>query len=175
MPDFALRFFKGLSPAGHVSWLVLLLIFPLVDWYTGTPDMTDRPLAHSEGRIVWVGTPKGGYDLELQPDETVRQYQKVFIRGDRSTMVARDLLETGQRIRVDRYGDLVNNCWVGDKQVCVSRCTSDLQCKQTRAAFDSQVLPWGIGLTIFGYLFTLTWVACGGQIGLARKNSSGAR
>lgn len=72
-------------------------------------------------------------------------------------------------IRVDRYGYLVNSCWVGDKQVCVSRCTSDLHCKQMQAAFDSLLLPWEIGLTIFGYLFTLAWVACGGQIGLTPR------
>ncbi|WAH60379.1 hypothetical protein LZ023_12975 [Pseudomonas silvicola] len=169
MPDYVLQFFKGLSPAGHGSWLGLLVVFLLIDRFTASPDMTDRPLAHSEGRIVWVGVPKGGYDVELQPDESVRQYEKVLIRGERSTVVDRSLLEAGRMIRVDRYGDLVNSCWVGDKQVCVSRCTSDLHCKQMQAAFDSLLLPWEIGLTIFGYLFTLAWVACGGQIGLTPR------
>lgn len=172
MSDYVLRFFKGLSAAGHVSWLVLLVVFLLTDAYTANPDMTDRPLAHSEGRIVWVGTPKGRYDLELQPDESVRQYEKVFIKGERSEVVDRNLLEAGQRIKVDRYGELVNNCWVGSKQVCVSKCASDLQCKQRQADFENLVLPWEIGLTIFGYLFTLTWVACGGQIGLTPRKSS---
>lgn len=175
MSDYVLRFFQGLPPAGHVAWLALLLIFPLTAWYGANPDMTDRPLAHSQGRIVWVGTPKGGYEVELQPDAAIKQYQKVFIKGERSTVVDQGWLEVGQTIRVDRYGDQVSNCWVGDKQICVSRCSSDLQCKQKQAAFDDWVLPWEIGLTIFGYLFTLTWVACGGQIWPVPKESNSSR
>lgn len=47
MHDCGLHFFKGLSPAGHFSWLVLLVVSLSVDRYTANPDMIDRPLAAS--------------------------------------------------------------------------------------------------------------------------------
>ena len=164
MFDSIARFFKGFSPSAHAQWLGLLLIHLTVHLFTGNSDMTDRPLSYSEGRIASVGSLKGGYNLELQADDKIRKYERVFISGSRTMVVGRDAIFVGQHIRVERYGDQVGNCWIGDQQVCVSGCSSDLQCKEKQAAKDSLFLPWSVGLTVLGYLFTLTWVACGGQI-----------
>jgi hypothetical protein len=175
MPEYIIRFFKGLALNAHAHWLVVLLALPASHWLTGPPDMTDRPMARSEGRITWVGHPKSGTEVLLQTDASTQRQERLAIQGARSTVFDVGLIRTDQRLRVERYGALVANCWVGEKQVCFSKCTSDLQCKQTQEARNLLFLCWAIGLTVFGYFFTLVWVACGGQISAKRKTPGDSR
>lgn len=175
MPEPILHFFKGLSLKAHFMWLVILLIFPFSYWYVSDPDMTDRPLIHSEGRIAWVGNPKHGYELLLESDENTNRYQRLIILDGRSSVPGRVGFQINQRLSVDRYADLVANCWIANQQVCFSRCISDLQCKQKQQADNRWFLTWGTGLTLFGYLFTLAWVARGGRIMPRSKLPDGNR
>lgn len=137
--------------------------------------MTDRPLNRSEGRIAWMGNSRYGYELLLQPDEHIKKYERLFIRDERSSVTDRGSLRIGQILRVDRYGDSIGNCWVGDKPICVSSCVNDLKCKQDKQARDNQFFPWAVGFMIFGYAFTLVWEACGGQISPSRNKLSDSR
>lgn len=137
--------------------------------------MTDRPLDRSEGRIAWMSNPRHGYELLLQPNEHIKKYERLFIQDGRSSVTDRGSLRIGQSLKVDRYGDSIGNCWVGDKQICVSNCVNDLKCKQDKQARDSQFFPWAVGFMIFGYAFTLIWVACGGKISPSRYKSFDSR
>lgn len=169
------RIFKALPLSTHIQWLVCVLMFPCIYWYAGEPDLTDRPLDRSEGRIAWMGNPRHGYELLLQSDERIKKYERLFIQDERSSVSDPGSLRIGQNLRVDRYGDSIGNCWIGDKQVCVSNCVNDLKCKQDKHARDRQFFPWAVGFAIFGYTFTLIWVACGGQISPSRDKSSESR
>lgn len=175
MPEYITRFFKGLPVTAHAHWLVALLVFPAIHGLTGPPDMIDRPMERSEGRITWVGHPKSGTEVLLQSEGSSKSLERLAIQGARSTVFELGLIRIDQKLRVERYGALVGNCWVGDKQVCFSKCTSDVQCKQKQQASNLLFLYWAIGLTVFGYFFTLVWVACGGQIWPNRKTPGDAR
>lgn len=164
-PPFYVRFFKGLPLSAHFVWLGILLMILIISWSIPKPDMSDRPLAHSEGQIVWVGYQKRGYEVMLQPESNSQHYERLLILDSRSAVHARDLLRAHQPLRVDRYGDLIANCWTSDQQVCFSRCSSDLQCKEQRESNERQSVSWMVAFSLFGYLFNLIRVACRGQTG----------
>lgn len=170
MPQYIVRFFKGLSRSAHLQWLATLLLFPIVAWWGGEPDMTDRPLTRTEGRIADVRNLRHGYELVLQSYANPKESEGLSINEGRTAVGDHGLIRYNQKFRGERYGNSVANCWVGDQQVCFSKCTSDLQCKERQEATNRLVLPWGVGLTLFGYLFTLTWLACGGKIGTEPKS-----
>jgi hypothetical protein len=174
MPNPIARIFKALPLSSHIQWLVCVLVFPCIYWYV-EPDMRDRPLERSEGRIAWMGNPRHGYELLLQTDQSIKKYEKLFIQDGRSSVPDRGSLRIGQHLRVDRYGDSIGNCWVGDKQICFSNCVSDFKCKQDKQARDRQFFPWTVGVMIFGYVLTLIWVACGGQIRPSVRRPSDSR
>ncbi|WPP02008.1 hypothetical protein SFA35_11900 [Pseudomonas sp. HR96] len=164
MSPWITRLFNGLEPKVHIVWLALFLAYPIADWIAGEPVMIDRPLARSEGRITWVDNQRNGYKLLIRADDAGEASEQLFIWHSRSLVHSPALIASGQKLKVERYGNAVANCWVGDTQVCFARCSSELQCQQQEHASDRWLLPGWMAVTLFGYLFTLAWVACGGQI-----------
>lgn len=126
---------KVISGQVLLAWLSSLAIFLgfaiSEDKAIGEPIETSsgvvRSYSFARGSDFSFMLQSGDHDLELG------------FSNFRSRMDGRIENYIGQEMRVQYYGRLVANCWIGERQICFAKCDSDLQCRSSQGRTERKM------------------------------------
>jgi hypothetical protein len=119
-------------------------------------DQRDYPLQSTTGVLSGYEAQRAGrYTLWLHREGAADQ--KLSISAWRSTASQYWQTLVGQEIRFENFGGEVSNCWVGGKQVCFSKCVSDIQCKRDNNVSESRIMTIGAVAIASFYCAVLGW------------------
>lgn len=109
--------------------LLALLSFMLLAISFLRFDSKDNTLSTSDGILMSYSFGRGGDFSVVLKDQQTSSYKKFNFFQFRSYLDGQIGPYKGKLIRVDHYGEIIANCWYGDKQLCFSKCESDRECR----------------------------------------------